>query len=524
MISFLLIELGSLFILQMIPSTVIDSQVNSTFRDVPPLFEEKMIGDKEHMVRTSHHPYISSELVFSASKNSEIIRIFCLGGSAAMGWPHELSQSYPSYLQQKLDEMFPKRSFEIVNLGASTYGSHRIKAILDEILHYEADLILLYCGNNEFLEPHLYRFTPLPRPWSYSALARLIDYVWDSWRATESIPFSNHEARFMLDIALGRASPLARNEDQKQWVQGQFIRNIEAMIGEINAAGIPIYVLNVPTNAKDWVPHKSVHAEGMPSTHWQEARRIGANLMKANTLTAAIHSLETCLVIDSQHAETYFDLGSSYLKLNDLSSATEYFQKAIDKDAYPFRCPTPFNKQLQKLCEKKEIPMVDIIGKLRKHSSVSILGDETLVDHVHPTAASNQIIANAVIEMLMEQEFIPKTSIQYAIPQLEIDHSAEHNLTIYQHLFLIFRVLRQFDKLPLLLQKIESFDFDTKKSSAFMALRDQLNRTIAITDPYHQLIKAQEYGTADELFSDQEQRKILDNYVDLCTSEFSPAD
>ncbi len=520
-VTLLLFELGAFFILYLIPSPTI-SGFPITFRDIPPLFEEKIIDDQKFMVRTKFHPYVSDDLMFPVNKGFKVKRIFCLGGSAAMGWPHDLSYSYPSYLQQKLNIMFPAESFEMINLGASTYGTHRIKALINEILTYEPDLILLYCGNNEFLEPKLFKYSPLPRPWNISSLLTLIDYLRDKWSSDKAIPFGNHRANFMLNIALGNSSPLAKGEDQRKWVQKQFIDNMAEMVDKITVKNVPVYILNVPVNTKDWSPHLSVLTKHSRSPDWQMARRIGSNQRMHLALQEAVNSWKKCIVIDSQHAETLYDIGSSYLLLGKIHEASFYLEQAVDRDAYPFRCLTVFNDQLQNLCIKKQIPLVDIVGKLKSHTATSILGDETLLDHVHPTAKANQRIADSVIEILLERRFITVTSTELKIPKIKVPSNADHNLIIYEHLFLIYRVLRQFDKLSKLLTDLESFDLATRKSSAFMALQDQLKRTIAITDPYHKLIRAQEHGTESDLFSAVEQRKILDNYVALCTRDLAP--
>lgn len=41
---------------------------------------------------------------------------------------------------------------ELLNLGGHGYGSHRLVPVLLELLEYRPDLVIIYCGNNEFEE------------------------------------------------------------------------------------------------------------------------------------------------------------------------------------------------------------------------------------------------------------------------------------------------------------------------------------------------------------------------------------
>ena len=44
----------------------------------------------------------------------------------------------------------------MINCGGVSYASYRLGPILDEVLGYEPDLIMLYTGHNEFLEARTY--------------------------------------------------------------------------------------------------------------------------------------------------------------------------------------------------------------------------------------------------------------------------------------------------------------------------------------------------------------------------------
>jgi hypothetical protein len=145
------------------------------YENVQNVFEISRSNGMAFHVRTPYHPHIQSGLRFPVQKRPNTLRVFCLGGSAAMGWPHPLSMSYPAFLEKKLKLLYPEKNIEIINVAASTYASYRVKVVFDEIIGYQPDLLLIYSGNNEFLERILYPSNnPLPTPWKHIATVRTL--------------------------------------------------------------------------------------------------------------------------------------------------------------------------------------------------------------------------------------------------------------------------------------------------------------------------------------------------------------
>src|SRR5262245_14260911 len=86
------------------------------FNDVP-LFVTRH-DDRGREIRVMNRARASKffPTSFPVDKSENTFRIFCLGGSAAQGWPHERRFTYPRYLEQLLAKAYPSRSFEVVNL------------------------------------------------------------------------------------------------------------------------------------------------------------------------------------------------------------------------------------------------------------------------------------------------------------------------------------------------------------------------------------------------------------------------
>ena len=71
---------------------------------VVPVFERDASG--RAYVRTRHH-WIGRNQRFAVSKSERTFRVFCLGGSAAAGWPHAERDAYPALLARMLERALP---------------------------------------------------------------------------------------------------------------------------------------------------------------------------------------------------------------------------------------------------------------------------------------------------------------------------------------------------------------------------------------------------------------------------------
>ena len=104
------------------------------------------------------HPRIlnAKDVHILVKKPANTIRIFCLGESACAGWPHPAAETFSAYLQQALQTAFPGKQVEVANLSAHGFAAYRVRYVLDEALKMEPDAVIVWTGNNEFLEDRNY--------------------------------------------------------------------------------------------------------------------------------------------------------------------------------------------------------------------------------------------------------------------------------------------------------------------------------------------------------------------------------
>ncbi len=79
-------------------------------------------------------------------------RILVFGESAALGDP-ELAYGFSRILRELLEERCPGTRFEVLNVGMTAINSHVIRCIAEDCAGFDADLWILYMGNNEVVGP-----------------------------------------------------------------------------------------------------------------------------------------------------------------------------------------------------------------------------------------------------------------------------------------------------------------------------------------------------------------------------------
>jgi len=99
---------------------------------------------------------VLNDQTFPLSKQPGTYRIVCLGGSATYGRPFFDHTSFAGWLRAFLPKADPSRKWEVINAGAISYASYRVKGLMAELARYQPDLFIAYMGHNEFLERRTY--------------------------------------------------------------------------------------------------------------------------------------------------------------------------------------------------------------------------------------------------------------------------------------------------------------------------------------------------------------------------------
>ncbi len=496
-----------------------------------PAFEVVEVDGRKMVQRTGFHPLMISGPPFPLEKPAGGLRVFVLGGSAAAGWPYHTGEtSLSALLRRKLEQLYPGRPVEVVNMAAGTYASHRVLLLLEEALRYGPDAVFVYNGNNEFLEDLVYRPVRPPAPWDRSAAARL------AWRAAVSLTTErprfdvrNYDIRDQtgnaLSFAFSKASRYHEDPRQFEALLEHYRFNMASMAEDAADARVPLFFVTCPVNLKDWSPNVSHHTPGLPEAaraRWQAAFREGTLALERGDPAAAVAPLRAALEADPEYAEVHFLLGRALLALGRTAEAHPELLLALEDDAFPFRELPELQAALREVAARRGVPLVDVIPALEAASG-GIPGLEVFVDYVHLNERGQEIVAQRMLEALQQRGLLPgRGAAEVAAQRMAIQHefSPERDTYALDVSYNMALVMHQYWRLDdLYAQLVETFQRAARERPAdAAAYLDRLGtfRVIqVVATRYRDLMRASRLGLVDQLYGPGEAEQVYQTYVEL---------
>jgi hypothetical protein len=350
---------------------------------------------------------------FAAEKSAKEFRIFCLGGSTVQGRPFATETSFTTWLELSLRAAEPDRKWRVINCGGVSYASYRLVPILEEVLEYEPDLLIVYTGHNEFLEARTYgHLKNPPAGWRtlVSSLHRLrttqfLRAAFGGSRQGQgrqavagsddvARPILPEEVEALLDYR-GSLEKYRFDPEGRRNVVLHFRYNLMRMVSLARGAGVPLVLVNPVSNLRNSPPFKSQYRPEISAaeraaveSHWTRADQL-----RTVSPAFALPALEQALSIDSSCAMLHYDLAKCYDRLGRLAEAKEAYVQAKECDLCPLRAVEPLHDALVDVARQTGSPLVDIRGLFETLSATGIPGNDWLVDHVHPSIQGHQKIA-----------------------------------------------------------------------------------------------------------------------------------
>ncbi|MBL8849539.1 MAG: hypothetical protein JNG89_07640 [Planctomycetaceae bacterium] len=363
---------------------------------------------------------------FPARKLPGDFRIFCLGGSTVQGRPFATETSYTSWLEITLNAAQPDRHWDVINCGGVSYASYRLIPILHEVLTYQPDLIILDTGHNEFLEARSFdhlqdRGAAVNAALSAAARLRTFTLIREQYlrlngkssaAPSEGRPLLPEEVDALLDYQNG-LEEYRRDEAWRDGVVKEFEFHLRELVQIAQDAGVPMLLVNPCSNLRDFPPIKSLHRDNLTKqelAEWDALCAAAGVHMDAGAaeLPDAIACLEQACRIDPEHALSFYHLGHCYLAAQRTADARRMFEQALALDICPLRMLKPMSESLLRVARETGTPCVDAQALFESLSRDGLVGDQWLVDHVHPSIAGHQVFADALADKFIE--------LQMAVP------------------------------------------------------------------------------------------------------------
>ncbi|MHB1686934.1 MAG: tetratricopeptide repeat protein [Ignavibacteriaceae bacterium] len=318
---------------------------------------------------------------FDKVKKTNSFRVFVLGESSVQGYPYVPNASFPSDLKRRLELLFPNNNIEVINCGISAINSYTIKDFTKAILKQSPDLILIYTGHNEY-----YGALGVASSFSGGKSRALINaYIWlQKFKTVQLInnviekiigifhshPNSNEDNETLMEHVVGKLL-IPLNSNLFNLGVKQFEGNMEDILSMLKGNNIPVILGTLTCNLKDQVPFVSAKENNLPS------------------------------------ADGVFTRAQNELNAGNIFQAKKLFVEAKDLDELRFRAPQKFNYIIKNLGEKFSYPVIDIDSIFNAVSPGGIVGNNLMVDHLHPNIKGYGLLAESFFNEMKNLHYLP---------------------------------------------------------------------------------------------------------------------
>ena len=346
-------------------------------------------------------------VVFSAKKPPNTVRIFVFGESAAMGDP-EPSFGLPRVLEVLLQERYPGKRFEVINVAVTAINSHVIREIAKDCASKEGDVWIIYMGNNEVVGPFgagtvfgsqapSLAFIRANIAFKATRVGQLLDSIRLRFGPKSATPASWEGMEMFLKQQIRQSDP------RMDRVYSHFERNLRDIIEIGQKAGAHILLSTVVSNLKDCPPFASLHSpalQGEKLKEWESLYRDGIGLETKSNFVAALAFFDKAAALDDQYAELQFRRADCHAVLTNWARARELYTAARDLDTLRFRADSRENEMVHSAGKNSSLTFIDGRELITTNSPHTIPGEELLLEHVHFTFEGNYLLARAMADGL----------------------------------------------------------------------------------------------------------------------------
>jgi tetratricopeptide (TPR) repeat protein len=347
--------------------------------------------------------------LFKKKKDEGTLRIFVLGESTTIGYPYFHNGSFHRWLQYRLMHDYPDQNFEIINLSLTAVNSYTVLGFTKELLNYKPDAILIYVGHNEYYGTLGVACTDKigGNPFLVNLILNLREL-----RLTQLITnlYEKIAGARMTGSGGTRMKMMVADEqipyDSKLFIRGinQFKYNIDKTLSLYNKYKIPVFISNLVSNEKDFKPFVNIAIDSVQFPGFEKNLKPGLKAFENNNFPLASQLLLKAEKISDANALCNFYLGKLAYKQGDFKQAKEYFVRAKDLDGLRFRAPDQLNEVIIQLCNKYPYAhMVDTRAEFENWSGDHIIGNELILEHVHPNLTGYALMSDAFYKTMKKE-------------------------------------------------------------------------------------------------------------------------
>jgi lysophospholipase L1-like esterase len=348
---------------------------------------------------------------FRPEKSPETFRIFVQGGSSAEGYPYGYGASPAGMLQQRLQRTFPERRVEVVTTAMSAVNTYTLLDFSREILEQHPDLIVIYAGHNEYLgllgvgstfsaghrRPLVLTFLALEN-------VRLLQLGRRALAALRPRP-ATRDRHSLMQRVVAEDRILYGSELYRRGLE-QYRANLTALLRRYREAGVPVFLGTVVSNERDRKPFISGPGPGADVAAWKRHFDAASEAFTSGDAASALAELDAAVAIDDLHAAGHFARGRVLESLGRYGEAREAYLAAKDRDELRFRAPEAINEILRQVAAEQGAHVVEVQEAFHRAASHGIVGEDLMLEHLHPNLEGYFVLADAFYEALREHEVL----------------------------------------------------------------------------------------------------------------------
>lgn len=395
---------------------------------------------------------------FRAQKKKGAFRIMIAGGSTALGFPYQPRSSFGLRLRDLLEKNIPGLEVELINLGKMSMDSGAVEAVVTKALEYHPDLMIVYSGHND-----AFSFSNR-QPQNDATISRLLEKsrVARAGAGAVKVILGRGMPAFMQareegpETGLELPTPSSISASQHQRIMREYRSNLEKIASGCRSSGVPLILCTMTSNLRDWPPEYHVYPSGLTEEHWSDSME---GIKKARTLLERRHYEEALDLLESSravapgYAPISFWIGriktamAESQALHKSSSAepsknsarierlrTEAlsdFKRALSEESrtvVSHRAPVEFNPIVREVAKDHGAWLMDT-ERLFEENSYLAPGFDWFDDHCHPRLHGQQLMAEAIFEILRDQGLpLPRDKWKEPLPWNEKDFALSRNI------------------------------------------------------------------------------------------------
>jgi len=339
-----------------------------------------------YFFNTKNFPQSNNE-TFDIIKKKDAFRVFVLGGSSAAGFPYSPNGTFSRYIRDRLELLYPGITIEVINVAITATNSYTIRDLLPGIVEQRPDLILIYAGHNEYYgalgvgsienigdSRGFVHFLIWLNKFKTVELFRNIFQSMGSLFSSDSVHDTKRGGTLMARIVKDQL--IAFNSEAYNTGVDQFRGNLEDILQIAGDANVPVIIGTLVSNLKNQHPFVSAY------------------------------------IANQESADTIFEKAQQKFNLQDYHSADSLYRIAKDLDALRFRAPEKMDSIIKDLAQKYKCRVANLDSIFNAESPDGIVGNNLLVDHLHPTLEGYFLMGRMFFEAMKRFNHLPGSIVE----------------------------------------------------------------------------------------------------------------